>query len=210
MALTTLGGLKASIADTLNRTDLTTSIPDWITLAHRDIKTRFSVAEMETSASFTFSVGSPTVALPTNCAELRRVQYTYGPNDIRELKLGPFAPLTIDENLGVSGAPDTFAIVGSNMYVSPTPSTGWSGTFFYYLDVPDFDYADDADTNWLLTDYPNVWLYGSLLSALPKIGNDVRANIWTTYYEAGIDSILTNDKSKRFAKAARMRSAVFS
>ena len=40
MALTTFAGLKSSIADWLNRSDLTTQIPDFIALAEADFNAK--------------------------------------------------------------------------------------------------------------------------------------------------------------------------
>ena len=59
MALTTYAELKASIADFLNRDDLTSAIPDFITLAEADMQRRVkhwrqekrSTAELDTQYS---------------------------------------------------------------------------------------------------------------------------------------------------------------
>lgn len=208
VGITKLSELKTRIAGTLNRTDLTTDIPEFIALAHIDINARFRTADMMTSGAFTLTGGTPTVALPTRFKEFRRVQYTADASDIREIVPGPFSPLTQQEAAGQSGYPNRYSIDGDNMRVTPTPSATFTGTWFYFIGVEAFDFTDDDDTNWVLTDYPNVWLYGSLLSALPKIGNDVRSPIWRTFYEEGLNNIKADDRSKRFAKAPRMRSAL--
>lgn len=207
--ITKLSELRTRFKDTLNRTDFSDdAVDEFIALAHVDIKTRFRTADMEQSGAFTFTAGTPTVALPTGFAEFRRVQYTADASDVRELVPGPFAPLTQEEQSGQTGYPREYAIIGANMRVKPTPTTAWSGMWFYYYGVENFDFTDADDTNWLLTGFPNVWLYASMLSALPKIGNDVRAPIWRSFYEEGLNNVLASDRSKRFAKAPRMRSAL--
>jgi hypothetical protein len=207
---TNLGELKTAIADVLNRTDQTQSIPTWIGLAEVDIRSRFRTSEMQTSAALTMTAGASTLALPADFGEAIRFTYVAGSADVREVKQAPFSPITYAEESQTPGFPDEFSIIGDNFILKPTPDAAYPTTLWYFLNVPTLDQSSDASTNWLLTKYPNVYLYGSLLAALPKVGNDVRAQIWSEYYNAGLDSIKSNDRSKRFAKAPRMRSAVYS
>mgnify|MGYP003681448736 FL=1 len=78
----------------------------------------------------------------------------------------------------------------------------------YYKAVPEFDFSDGTDTNWIMTAYPNVLLYGSLMSALAKIGNDVRAGIWRTFYTEAFENMMDDDKAKRWNGIPRMRSGL--
>lgn len=210
MALVDLEDLRAIIASTINRTDLTDYIDDFIALARVDINSRFRVGAQESTAAVTMTSGNPLLALPTNFGEIRKFIYTAGSSDIRELTLAPFSPISTDQSLNQAGYPRTYSVVGTNFFLDPIPSSAFSGTVYFYLEVPDFDFSDPADTNWLMTQYPNVWLYASLLSALGKVGNDVRAPIWSTYYQAGIDAVTGNDKAKRYAGVPRMKSALWS
>ena len=63
MALSNYGELKTSIATLLNRSDLTTAIPDFIAMleaqVNRDV--RFRNRRQEASASLTFSCGYATL-----------------------------------------------------------------------------------------------------------------------------------------------------
>ncbi len=54
MALTTYTELKASIADWLNRTDLTTTIPDFISLAEAQIERTLRTRQMIVRANASF------------------------------------------------------------------------------------------------------------------------------------------------------------
>jgi len=209
VAITKLSELKAEIANTLNRSDLTASIPGWISLSEVDIRSRFRTADMQTSTALTMTAGTATLALPADFGELIRFQYTADGQTI-EIGNAPFSPMTQGESSGVPGYPRELSIVGSNFVLKPTPNSAFPVLLYYFRNVPALDLTDEDDTNWLLTDYPNVYLYGALLSALPKIGNDVRREIWSQFYEAGLENVKNNDRSKRFAKAPKMRSAVFS
>lgn len=210
MALATLADLRTLIATTINRSDLTAYIDDFISLARVDINARFRVGSQESTAAVTMTAGSPYLALPTNFGELRKFTYSAGTGDTRELTLAPFSPMPNSEASSENGQPKNYAIVGDNFWLTPTPNAAYTGTVWFYLEVPEFDYTTPTDTNWLMTKYPNVYLYGSLLAALPKVGNDVRAPVWNSYYEAAISAITKDDKAKRYAGVPRMRSALYS
>jgi hypothetical protein len=217
--ISNLGELKADIADTMNRTDLTAQIPRFIRLAHVDIQSRFSTNEMEKNAAFTMTAGDPEVTLPTDYHAMRRVEYVAGTSDVREITQGPFSPITPSESSQQNGWPNRYSVRGDGdgdasdvlkIHLTPTPNAGFAGTFYYYRSCPNFDFDDDDDTNWILTKYPNVWIYGALLSALPKIGNDVRSSIWANFYEQGLENIMSSDRRKRYNKAPQLRSGLAS
>src|SRR5512135_233471 len=73
MALTNYSDLKTTVANYLGRTDLTSQIPDFISLAElrlsRDIRTR----KLLKSVTTTMTGGDPTVALPSDFLELRDI-----------------------------------------------------------------------------------------------------------------------------------------
>ena len=77
MALSTYTELKTSIANWLNRTDLTSEIAeDFIVLAEKDFNSKLRIRKMNaTDASFT--INAETVALPTGFLQLRQFYFWY-------------------------------------------------------------------------------------------------------------------------------------
>ena len=69
MALTTFAGLKSSIADWLNRSDLTTQIPDFIALAEADFNAKLRIRQMEQIDAIT--IDSETESVPTGFIGVR-------------------------------------------------------------------------------------------------------------------------------------------
>ena len=61
MALATYSDLKASVADFLNRTDLTSTIPDFIALAEADINSHFDLRTVESDQAVTATAGAGTM-----------------------------------------------------------------------------------------------------------------------------------------------------
>jgi hypothetical protein len=70
MALVNYGDLKTSVANWLGRSDLTTPIPDFVTLAHkqimRDLRGHLRLQKRDTA----FSISAEYVAAPTDFLEL--------------------------------------------------------------------------------------------------------------------------------------------
>ena len=83
MALSTYDELKASVADFLNRSDLTSVIPDFIKMAETDMNRKVRHWRMENRASATISAQYN--ALPTDFLEPIRAHIETG--DYRPIEL---------------------------------------------------------------------------------------------------------------------------
>jgi hypothetical protein len=83
VALTTYSELKASVADFLNRTDLTTTIPDFIALAEADINSHFDLRTVESDQALTAVTNSRFIALPAGFREPQNlwINWSYGRGD---------------------------------------------------------------------------------------------------------------------------------
>jgi hypothetical protein len=71
MAFTNYTDLKASVADYLARTDLTTQIPDFITLAENRLRRDLRLRQMIKVVTTATAAGDSTVALPNDFLEMR-------------------------------------------------------------------------------------------------------------------------------------------
>ena len=77
MALSSFSGLKASIADFLNRSDLASVIPDFITLTEADLSRNLRVREM--SVRTRAPVSTQYVNLPADFQSLRNIDLLTDP-----------------------------------------------------------------------------------------------------------------------------------
>lgn len=146
MALATYAQLKASVADWLHRTDLTTPIIDGIALCEARIRNDLRCRAMEQSATGTLS--ATTLALPTRFAEARRVML----NDVPQRYLTPEEWQYLR-----TGSNARYTILGTNFVFQSSTAT-------YQVDYWQWfaPFSADADTNWLLTNHPGVYLFGTL------------------------------------------------
>jgi hypothetical protein len=88
----------------------------------------------------------------------------------------------------------TFAVTVSNT-VSPTQVPGVIN-IDYLSGIPPLSL--EAPTNWLLTEYPSAYLWGTLSYAAPYIGDDPRVQLWLSARESTIERIRLADRRARF------------
>ena len=55
--------------------------------------------------------------------------------------------------------------------------------------------SDSAETNWLLTHHPDIYLYGALLHSAPFLQEDARAQTWAALYKSAVERV--NDASSK-------------
>lgn len=185
MSFATYSDLQTSIASWLGRSDLTTSIPDFITMfeayANRKLRTR----EMMTTTNLTPNATTGVDSLPTDYLTWRRATWLGS----KRVELVYAAPDYIQGayNTLDAGTPVLFTIEGSSFYVRPVDSTDIE--FLYFQKIPALSASNTS--NWLLAAHPEAYLFGSLCEAS---GFNVDANnlgIWKARRDEVIDEIQT-------------------
>ena len=201
MTITNFGTLKTAIADTLNRDDLTSVIPQFVSLAQAQFNRKIRSHRQITRGSLT--IDAQFEALPADWLETIRI--TMDANPIRVLTQISMDDLTryrtaIDNT---TDAPVYFAHNGTDIELFPTPSTSYTGEITYYAKVTAL--SADADTNWLLTNNPDVYLYASLIHSAPYLREDPRLAVWAGLLAQAMDEIEDETAAARFGSPLRMR-----
>lgn len=199
----TYQGLCTKIADTLNRQDLTTAIPDFTVLATSRISRDMSrINHPGAISKTTLSATSDTVALPSDfvapymlrvTGSAQSIEYVT-PDQQRQVMVdgwgppdSPFQP-TAPYQAQTTG-PNYFSIVGSNILLMPpyTVSAPLSLDLFYYAALSAL--SATATTNWALTKYPDLYLYGALVHSAPYLKADERIQLWESAYQRILSDI---------------------
>lgn len=189
MSITSYTELQASVANWLNRGDLTANIPDFITLAECQLSTDLKTRAMEAKTTLSTVAGVNTLALPSEMSEMRRLQVVGTYN--QPLSYRTPDEISIDYAANGSGQPVVFTVIGGNIELAPIPDGVYALELTYSQRIPAL--TDVNTTNWLLTSWPNAYLYASLLAATPFIMNDARIQVWASLYAQAIDSINSLD-----------------
>src|SRR4051812_14899738 len=120
MSLATYADLQTQIGNWLARGDLTTYIPDFITLFEAAAMRKLKVRPQETTTTLTPVSGVAT--LPTDYLGFRRVTWTGSPNhDLDYVTPNVWSALYPAD--GGASIPAVFTIEGSNLRVAPSDDT---------------------------------------------------------------------------------------
>ncbi|WP_155625837.1 phage adaptor protein [Burkholderia vietnamiensis] len=206
MAIDTYDGLCASIADFLNRRDLTAQIPDFIRLAEAavDADDRFRILPAITRSqalidgSQADQWGQYFLPIPHDYLSMQ---------NFRVLDLPPPARIELVTQTQMDdlrttqrvGPPRYYALAGETMELLPAPPTGIDYTvqMVYYSKVPAL--SVDNQSNWLLRLNPNVYLYGALIHSAPYLKDDERIMVWKSQYEQLAENLNAADGRAQFS-----------
>lgn len=187
MSLTTYTGLKASIADLLNRGDVTAVIPDWVALVEAEVGRVLKGRDMRTSTPITFDTTGTTL-LP---ADFVRANFLTLETSLYQwpVAIKPYDYVVQKRGQLVVGPPRYAAVNGTSLVFAPLSDsdTSYTGTLWY--DQALAPLSATTATNWLLTKHPDVYLYGAAFHSAPYLKDDERIPVWERYYRNGLDQI---------------------
>lgn len=195
MAINTGTTLHTAIANWLARTDLTSRIPEFIVLCEAKLRRELRALDMETTTT-SFSINAEFVNVPTSFLAVRSFQTSLGGRRY-SLKLLPDEAQT--NNYPDTGAPQFYSVVGSQFRFAPRPDATYTATLVYYLAFTALNPTPGSDTNWILTNHPDAYLYGSLLEAEAFLQDDPRLPLWKTGYDEVIASIKKSNRMNRWS-----------
>jgi len=194
MALGTYSELKASVANWLDRDDLTTEIVDFIALAEARFNRELRTPDMEARA--TASTSGEYLALPDGFLGMRSIYLSGSP----QTPLDYFAPhlLRMTHSSGETGQPTSYTIADDQLIFAPIPSTAQTVEILYYGKIPAL--SDSNTTNWLLTAHPDLYLSGALAAAAAFI-DDPRMALWKATSDEAIVFINESGEKRRRGSA---------
>jgi hypothetical protein len=178
MDLSTYSGLKAAIADYLNRDDLTSVIPAFIALAEAKFNRKLRARQMVKRATAT--IDSQYFAYPADWLEAKEFILNTNPITYMQFATESQANELKASTIVSAGKPSYYTIIGSQIEVIAQPDTSYTGQLTYYAKIPSL--SDSNTSNWLLAYAPDLYLYGALLESAPYLKDDDRLAIWGQMY----------------------------
>ncbi len=201
MALSTYTGLQAAVASWLARSDLTSNIPDFITLAQARINREVRAQAMETKST-SFTINAEYVNVPADFIEVRDFYITSSNPGVALRYMAPQA--MTEEFTGQTGKPRYFAVVGSQFRFAKTPDTSYTATLVYYA-KPATLATTTQETNILFPANADLFLYASLLEAEGFIQNDPRLAVWKSGYDEALAAINRQATASRYGGPLEVR-----
>jgi hypothetical protein len=186
MALSNYATLCTAIADWLNRTDLTSQIPDFIVLAESEMKRRIRHANTST----TIYVSTGAMDPPGDFVEPIAIRLSTG-NGYADTPLLLCTPEMLWEvkarSGGTAGRPTHFAHFDEQLQFAPEPDQSYDAILNYYQTVATL--ADVPPSNHIFYESPDVYLYGALLQATPYLEHDERIPVWQMKFDNAIEQL---------------------
>lgn len=163
MTIATYTDLHAAVQAWVNHAQANARIPDFITLAEGEISADLLVDPMKLEQSVSFSAGASEIPLPANLIDPEQFRLLGArlPDIVmasREM-LAEFAA-----NTRAYDSQRTYgALVGRTLKLFPTQTVDGTVAVYGKCAIPPL--SSDAPTNWLLTSFPNVYLFGAIREA---------------------------------------------
>lgn len=199
MAISNYTDLLSAVAGWLARDDLTSRIPDFVTLAEAKFNRVLLHPRMEARTTLTVNtlLASPEfLDLPSDFQTMRSARLS---GVAGKPRLGFMTQTQLDDYRysrdNVAGQPFYFAVTGTQMELAPIPNQNYTVQVVYRGNIPAL--ASNS-TNWLLTLAPDLYLYGSLLEASPYIQNDERLSVWGSAVATVIDQLNVHGERQSF------------
>jgi hypothetical protein len=203
MAITTYAELQSAIADTLNRDDLTSVVPNFISSAEANFQRQVRHWRMEARSSITLD--AQFVDLPADWMETVKltVSTASGPREIELISVAEMDDRRWQAG-DTAGIPQVYAINAGQLELFPTPSESMTGSIVYVQKIPALSVSNTS--NWLLENYVDAYLYGSLVHSAPYLQEDQRLTTWAALAQQAIDAInLDSDRAKYSGSGLRMK-----
>ena len=212
MAINTYATLQTAVANWLDRSDLTDRIPEFIALAEARMNRTLRLAIMlnvdqtTLGGAATLVSGTRDYALPSGY--LQMVDF--------HLRTSPITTLSYltPENMNrmwagsQGGKPLAYTIFSDNasgtpiksVRLGPSPGSAYDYSIMFYKKIDAL--SDSNTTEQMLTDNPDVYLYGALLEAEPFLMNDQRVQLWAAAFQESLNALQEQDNKDRHSGSA--------
>lgn len=202
MAITTYAELQTSIADFLNRDDLASVATSFISLTEADMQRKVRHWRMEKRS--TAELDTQYSAIPADFVEAIRFYITdNGTNPLELISQSDLLQLK-EQSRNTAGTPKFYAFTAGELEVYPAPDGTYNVELYYIASIPAL--SDSNTSNWLLEQYADAYLYGSLVHSAPYLKDDARIQVWAALYQNAIDAInAESERSKYGGSGLRMK-----
>lgn len=182
-AIADYSALKTQVAAFVNRTDLTAQMPVFIGMAESMVRRDVRVRAME--AVITGTMTGETLAQPSDLIESRR--FTVADKVLNYVT--PERYNLLDQRTVTGG---NYTVIGSDFYVLGANS-GDDYRLVYWAQFEPF--SADADSNWLLENAPEVYLWSGCHQASIFLKDVAAAQNYLAMYQLAVTALNEGEKS---------------
>ena len=196
--ITNYSGLKAAIADWLNREDLTSAVPDFIVLAEAQMQADIKHWRRTQRASLT--ANDRFIALPDDWHSTIRLTIDGDYKDLELMSAREMADRRYRDE--AADTPRFYRVADQSIELYPSPAKDTTFILEYVEKIPTL--SDSNTSNWVLDHAPDAYLYGSLIHSATYLADDQRIPLWAQMYQAAV-SRLNREKGETSGSNLRLR-----
>jgi hypothetical protein len=197
VAISNYSSLKASIENWSHRGDVNNLIDDFIDIAESEMFKHLKIRDMEARATATADTTSRFIELPDSFLEMRRFSVVSGANYYEIEARSPEAMSTS----ATTGRPRFFSIT-SQIEFDRKPDSAYTLEMQYYKTLTPLSATDS--TNAVLTRFPMVYFYGSLMALHIWTSEIDKAEYYRSLLMSEIQTANKQDRRGRHGVAPRM------
>lgn len=179
------------------RTDMTARWAGFVQRAEKKINRILRTDEQTTSTTLTSA--SSVLTCPSDWKRLRSIRQT----EANKCRIDVTDIERIERYLSEvtqTGDPEFACEVNGTIYLAPAPADSVDFRVFYHRGVTALDSSDDADTNWLLTGEPDVYLYATLEQAAIYDHDDGAKANYKEEFLTAISQLITSNRNDKYGE----------
>ncbi|MCC2615935.1 hypothetical protein LJ739_06750 [Aestuariibacter halophilus] len=198
MALSTFDELVKSVIKWSHRGDMDLLIPDFITLAETDMKANpqgkpliLNADEKKSAAVMT--VGQKYLAFPVQYSGLTALNITVSGE---QFQLGYVTPEQLNPRSG-QGVPLVYTVANNQIELDIEPDEAYPVDLYYKTVNTPLSAANQ--TNYVLSKYPNVYLFGTLMNLFTHTQEVENIQLYSTRFYSAIEAANDAEEDIRFS-----------
>ena len=186
MPLTDYTELIDAVEDWLVRPDLTDRIKDFIYLAEIRVAQDLNMPQDQAESTGSTVVDQELIFLPANLFQLESFTIT-DTSPVQQIEIVGWNEFEAAKYNLTDGRVRYGRVLGQLLYLADTPSSEQAYKIRYQAGTTHL--SNSSTTSLLLTNHPNLLLYGSLAEAAPYIGDDQRIMPWAQLYQERLRAV---------------------
>lgn len=200
MALNTYAALQSTLRSFLQRADASADIPDMVAMFEAWVNRNVRHPRMEFEAT---ANGAEYMALPADFLEMRDIQWQGSPRR----QLDYLTPQQADrlDPFGDAGDPNYYTLIGDQLRLIPPPDDTTPVRMAYWRRIPAL--SGGNPTNWLLSLYPDAYVYGALMHGYARVNELSQASGISAAWGKVVAELQTQGRTSNVGSSLRIRCA---
>lgn len=193
MSIGNYAELQTAVANFMARSDLTSQIPDFITMAESRMSRELETREQEKRSQATLTAGDEYILLPNDFREVREVKINASPTRV----LSYYSPSALDSMYSSNGQgmPEGYSIVGLEMKLRPIPDSAYVSEIVYIGSLPNIS---AVTTPTLFIRSPDLYLYGALAEGYAYLLDEARAAQYDQKFTRILEEIKVDEQRSHY------------